>query len=137
MFNTILVPIDVNHSDRAKEMISVAKAQANSNTKIILLNVIDIVPVWATSYLQASVLNDNRKAVETELATIANKEGLENAEILVRNGHSYRTILDTADKEMVDLIVIGSHKPTVGAYFLGSTADKVVRHAKCAVFIIR
>lgn len=137
MYKTILVPIDVNHEDRAKEMIIAANAHTDKNTKIILLNVVEVVPTWAMSYLQANVMNENRKAVETKLAEIVAKENVENATVIIRNGNPYRTILDMAEKEKVDLIIIGSHKPGVGAYFLGSTADKVVRHAKCSVFIIR
>jgi len=54
-----------------------------------------------------------------------------------RTGHSYKTILDVADEKQVDLIVIASHQPGLQDYFLGSTAAKVVRHAKCSVLIIR
>ena len=127
----------MNHEERAKEMIIAAKAHTDKNTKIILLNVVEVVPTWATSYLQANVMNENRQAVETKLAEIVAKENVDNATAIIRNGNPYRTILDMADKEEADLIIIGSHKPGVGAYFLGSTADKVVRHAKCSVFIIR
>lgn len=137
MYKTILLPIDTSHTERAKEMINAAKSNANNDTKIILLNVIDIAPAWADSYLQAGALADNLKTAKTELASISVKEDFEYAEILVRSGHSYRTILDVATEKEVDLIIMGSHKPGVGAYFLGSTADKVVRHAKCSVFIIR
>ena len=137
MYKTILVPIDVDHQDRAKGMINAAKAHADKNTKIIFLTVVEIIPTWATSYLQADVLTENRKAVETKLTKIVAKGDVENASVIIRNGNPYRTILDMAEKEEADLIIIGSHKPGVGAYFLGSTADKVVRHAKCSVFIIR
>ncbi|MGK0272683.1 MAG: universal stress protein F [Cocleimonas sp.] len=137
MYKSILVPIDVNHIDRAKEMIDAAKAHSDENTKILLLNVVEVVPAWAASYLQANVMSDNRKAVKSLLAEIVDKEDARNVETLIRNGNPYRTILDIAEKEGVDLIIIGSHKPGLGAYFLGSIADKVVHHAKCAVFIIR
>ncbi len=37
----------------------------------------------------------------------------------------------------VDCIVIGSHKPGLSDYLLGSTAARVVRHAPCAVHVYR
>ena len=37
----------------------------------------------------------------------------------------------------VDLIIVASHRPGLQDYFLGSTAAKVVRHAKCSVLVIR
>ena len=36
-----------------------------------------------------------------------------------------------------DLIVLGSHRPSMATYFLGSNAKTVARHAKCSVLIVR
>jgi nucleotide-binding universal stress UspA family protein len=52
-------------------------------------------------------------------------------------GHSGRTIIDYAKENGVDCIVIGSHKPGLIDYLLGSTAARVVRHAPCAVHVLR
>ncbi len=52
-------------------------------------------------------------------------------------GHSARTIIDYANEHDIDCIVIGSHKPGLSDYFLGSTASRVVRHAPCAVHVQR
>jgi nucleotide-binding universal stress UspA family protein len=42
-----------------------------------------------------------------------------------------------ASENGYDCIVIASHVPGFENIFLGSTADRVVRHAKCAVHVIR
>jgi nucleotide-binding universal stress UspA family protein len=42
-----------------------------------------------------------------------------------------------AEEKGADLIIIASHRPGLKDYFLGSTAAKVVRHAKCSVLVIR
>ena len=60
-----------------------------------------------------------------------------NMEVEVRMGHSHKTILEVADENGVDLIIIGSHQPGMEDFILGSTAAKVVRHAKCSVLVIR
>jgi nucleotide-binding universal stress UspA family protein len=52
-------------------------------------------------------------------------------------GHIGRTIADYAAEAAVDCIVIGSHRPGLTDYFLGSTAARVVRHAPCAVHVLR
>ena len=52
-------------------------------------------------------------------------------------GHSARSIIDYSETNGVDCIVIGSHKPDLSDYFLGSTAARVVRHASCAVHVHR
>jgi len=52
-------------------------------------------------------------------------------------GHAGRTIVDYATETGIDCIVIGSHKPGLNDYFLGSTSARVVRHAPCAVHVLR
>ena len=53
------------------------------------------------------------------------------------NGHSGRTITDHARKIGADCIIVGSHKPGLSDFLLGSTAARVVRHAPCAVHVLR
>ncbi len=56
---------------------------------------------------------------------------------VILKGHTGRSITDYADQIKADCIVIGSHKPGLMDYFLGSTAARVVRHAPCAVHVVR
>ena len=58
-------------------------------------------------------------------------------EVEIRHGHAYNTILEVAEKENADLIILASHKPGLIDYFIGSNAAKVVRHAKCSVLVVR
>jgi nucleotide-binding universal stress UspA family protein len=47
-------------------------------------------------------------------------------------------IIDFAEKNQIDLIVIPSHGRTgIGRFFLGSVAEKVVRYAHCPVLVLR
>jgi nucleotide-binding universal stress UspA family protein len=56
----------------------------------------------------------------------------------IRAGHPAQEILDAARAHRADLIVLG-HSGRSGAWgrFLGTTAEKVSRHAECAVLIVR
>ena len=57
---------------------------------------------------------------------------------LVEAGIPYATILDIAEREDVDLIVMGTHgRSGLSRFFLGSVTEKVVRHAHCPVLTIR
>ncbi|MBT8474881.1 MAG: universal stress protein, partial [Alphaproteobacteria bacterium] len=47
------------------------------------------------------------------------------------------TITEYADSHGCDCIIIMSHQPGLQDYFLGSTAARVVRHAHCAVHVMR
>jgi|SRR6516225_4211820 len=61
-----------------------------------------------------------------------------NPNILVTHGPSiYAEILAVAEKAMADLIVVGSHRPAMKDYLLGSNAARVVRHARCSVLVAR
>lgn len=40
-------------------------------------------------------------------------------------------------RHKADLIIIASHTPDFSNYFIGATADRVVRHAKCSVLVDR
>lgn len=56
---------------------------------------------------------------------------------LVWEGPTADSVLAAADKEAVDIIVVGSHcRGGVGRLLLGSVSDHVVRHAKVPVMVV-
>ncbi len=55
----------------------------------------------------------------------------------VLHGTIYDEILRAARKLDVDTIVIGSHRPELKDYLLGPNAARVVRHARCSVYVVR
>ena len=136
MYKTILVPVDMALTEKAKVMIDVAKAQSCKDTHIILLNVIEEIPNWVTAELPDDILGEPRKFARDELNSISNAAAI-NAVVEVRTGRPYQTILEVAGETGTDLIIIASHQPGLEDYFLGSTASKVVRHAKCSVLVVR
>jgi len=136
MFKTILVPIDMAHVAEGKAIIDIAAQHGAAGAKIILLNVAEEIPGWAAAELPAGLLEESRAQSEADLKAIAAASGMA-MEVEVRTGHPYKTILEVAEEKGVDLIIVASHRPGLQDYFLGSTAAKVVRHAKCSVLVIR
>lgn len=60
------------------------------------------------------------------------------ASYVVRTGNPYHEILEEADEQGVDLIVVATHGHSGVEHMLfGSTADRIVRHARCPVLTIR
>jgi nucleotide-binding universal stress UspA family protein len=58
--------------------------------------------------------------------------------ILVAHGASiYAEILRIAEEAEADLIVVGSHRPAMRDYLLGTNASRVMRHARCSVLVAR
>jgi len=59
-------------------------------------------------------------------------------ETVIRNGLAFFEITEAAKAVSADLIIIGTHGYSgVTRAILGSTAEKVVRHAPCPVLVVR
>lgn len=67
----------------------------------------------------------------------AQGEGVE-LKTMVRPGHAAKTIVAVAKEGNFDLVLVGhTGLSEVWAAFLGTTAEKVSRHAPCSVLIVR
>lgn len=136
----ILVPIDLEHGERVDEMLRIAADFATADdAEVELLTVIQAGPVIVSQFLPESYEAMVSTKAEQELAALVAGMGAaaDKVTTTVRFGGAYQEILAYADKIGADLIVIGSHKPNVADYLLGSTAARVVRHAKCSVYVVR
>lgn len=136
MFKTILVPIDTGHADESNNIINIAAANGTEDARIILLNVVEDIPNWVAVELPAGFQKKASQAALDEMNAIAEASEIK-TEVDIRLGHPYQTILDVAKEEGAELIIIASHQPGLQDYLLGSTAAKVVRHARCSVLVIR
>ena len=59
------------------------------------------------------------------------------AQIFILSGHPASEILNFIDQEKTDLVVMGTHGLTgLAHFFMGSTADRVVRRANCSVLTV-
>ncbi|MDP2083649.1 MAG: universal stress protein, partial [Gemmobacter sp.] len=103
--------------------------------KITVLTVIEAIPSYVAQYLPQDQQDRNRTDMETALA--AEFAGQADVAVKVKIGHAAQTILDVAEDNKHDCVVIASHRPGLQDYFLGSTAARVVRHAQCGVHVLR
>ena len=135
MYKNILVPVSLDDDRDIKGAIEVARTLADEDGEITLLHVVEHIPGYAITYLSPEYISERRKAVVTELEAMA--ANIPNGIGVVVTGHSGRTILDYSYKNDVDCIIVASHRPGMQDMLLGSTATQVVRHAACAVHVIR
>jgi nucleotide-binding universal stress UspA family protein len=64
--------------------------------------------------------------------------GLENVETFARQGDAADAILDIAEEQRSDLIVVGNRGMTGAKRFLlGSVPNRISHHAPCSVLIVR
>jgi nucleotide-binding universal stress UspA family protein len=137
MFKSILVPIDMSDAEKGKAMINVATKTASQGTKIRLVSIIEDIPTFIAGELPSGVIDRKVNDVKEGLKAIAAASALKSVDTEVRSGSAATGILAAAEDWGADLIIIGSHKPGLQDYFLGSTASRVVRHAKCSVLVSR
>ena len=135
MYKNILVPIALDHERDTATALDVARCLASAGGKITALKVIEEVPAYVASYLPEghgeALLDEVRTELRAELG------GVQDVQPVVVTGHAGQRIVDYAQAYEVDCIVIASHRPGLQDYLIGSTAGRVVRHATCAVHVIR
>ncbi len=73
-----------------------------------------------------------------EAATQARGSGVSEVETFARQGDAADAILDVAEEQRSDLVVVG-HRGLTGAkrFLLGSVPNKVSHYAPCSVLIVR
>jgi nucleotide-binding universal stress UspA family protein len=134
MYRNILVPIALDHERDVAAALAVARSLVAEGGTITALTVVEAVPSYILAEFPEGHLDRNRDAAAEAL-----KEEVGGADVktVAVTGHSARSILDYAEAHEVDCIVIASHRPGLQDFFLGSTAARVVRHATCAVHVVR
>lgn len=136
MYKTILVPIDLSDAERGKPMIEIARKLGPKDGKIVLVNVVEDIPGYAAVEIPKELLVKIREDAHATLKAMAKAAGVK-GDVMVRSGSPRTAILSVAEEKDADLIIIASHKPGLQDYLLGSTAARIVRHAKCSVLVVR
>lgn len=135
MYKNILIPIVFDNTRNTEASYLVARALAEDDAKFTVLHVVEEMPTFVANQIPSEILANSRHEAEAALAQSAS--ALPGAKTVLRSGHAGRDIVDYADDNGIDCIIMASHRPGFEDFFLGSTADRVVRHAKCAVHVIR
>lgn len=135
MYKNILVPVSLDTDRDANSALQVAQVLSAGAGRISMLHVVEHMPQYSEKLLPKNHFEIAKETISEKLAPLV--ESAANADLDIVEGHSGRTIVEYAESHGVDCIVIASHQPGLQDYLLGSTAAKVVRHAKCAVHIVR
>ena len=139
MYKKILVPTDGSDfaKDAALHALFLAKV---SGAEIIALSVsenhfINGISVSEEIEQINQILTDRCKKDLKEFEDM-NDDGVKISSV-IKEGSPAKTILEVAEEEDIDLIVIGSSgKSGFDRFILGSVSDKVVNAAKCPVLVV-
>ncbi|MCV6587073.1 MAG: universal stress protein [Marinibacterium sp.] len=135
MYRNIIIPVAFDIETDRSDVVDLARLLSSEGAHVTFLHVVERIPGYALSYIPDDLLKETRIAIQTALDELAAQ--LPNAQGIVIEGHAGRSILDWADEHAPDLIIVSSHQPGMQDLLLGSTASQVVRHAKCAVHVLR
>lgn len=144
MYKTILVPIDIAEEALTEMVIPHVEILAIMNdANVHFISVVPVLPAYV--YMKHpfderiptndEILSDAKK----RLVQIIDKFNLpEDRKIThTTTGSPKEKILQMADEIKADLTIIGSSRPSMSTYLLGSTAAAIVRHARNSVLVVR
>lgn len=134
MYKKIIVALALDHGI-SETALAKAKLLLDPGGEIIALHVYEAPTGMAGAYISEDDLHRARRTAEQRLEERVRDVPEARAQLVP--GHSGRTIADFAKEQDADCIIMGSHKPDLSDYFLGSTAARVVRHAHCSVIVLR
>nr|WP_272210046.1 universal stress protein [Marinicella sp. W31]MDC2875903.1 universal stress protein [Marinicella sp. W31] len=136
MFKKIIVPVDISVLDKGLDILSKASELLDPAGQIVLLHVVEEIPSYLAIDVPVDLLDSAVEDARDKLQELRSRAGVD-AEIELRTGPPAREILACAKAYQADLILVASHRPDFSNYLIGSTADRVVRHAACSVLVRR
>jgi nucleotide-binding universal stress UspA family protein len=133
-FRKILVTTDFSEGT-ANALDYAFSIALENNSRITFLHVVNDIAMDVSRKYRDSIIS----GVETKLANMVPREAWDWCKIRTRVevGHPYQMIEKTLEKERPDLLVMNIHgKGMLDRALLGSTAERIVRAAKCPVMLI-
>jgi len=142
----ILVPVDFSKYSVVTMNFAISFSRL-TGASIVALHVFEkpVIPeaIWMSKQVIDIYRNYHKHAerkAKEELKKFIHQFETEGIDLKTKvvSGIPYIQIINTAKKEKMDLIILGSKGLTVFQQVLiGSTADRVVRRAKCSVLVIK
>ncbi len=115
--------------------IETAKMLLSEHGKIITVHVIEPINEVVQSFVTQEAKSKARDSIKSMMNDrLTDEESIDSVILTGRPGSEIPTY---AQKVGADCIIVGSHKPGLDDFFLGSTSSRVVRHAACSVHVLR
>jgi nucleotide-binding universal stress UspA family protein len=140
MFHRIVLAVDLaDPASGPKGLAQALELATQSGGDLRLVNVQPLLPATFMEYVPADFDEEQEKRSRDALAEIAAKLALpkERVTTAALSGGVHLELLRDAEAWGADLIVVGSHRPVMSDYLLGSNAKTIVRHAQCSVLVVR
>jgi nucleotide-binding universal stress UspA family protein len=140
MYKRIILAVDLAETSAPPKGLAQALELAKAGGGALkLVNVQPVVPATFMEYVPADFDAEQTKRAQEALAALIACIDLpaDRKSAAARAGGIYHELLQEAADWNADLIVVGSHRPVMSDYLLGSNAKTIVRHAQCSVLVVR
>jgi nucleotide-binding universal stress UspA family protein len=138
-FRTVVLATDLSPTSEAATTAALDLA-SSVGARLLAVSVVDpgSLRMPGGRYLaRVDQVRAERERFAQELVTRGRSMGV-TVDFLVWEGDAGEAIIDAAQAEGADMIVVGSHgRGAVGRFLIGSVSDHVVRHASCPVLVVR
>ncbi len=135
MYKNILVPVVLGNGEDNETSLSAARQLADDDAQVTVLHVREPIPAFVAAEIPEDILAATHREFQEDLQRVAS--GYPGAKPVLISGHAGRGIVEYADANGIDCIILASHQPGLQNLLLGSTANRVVHHARCSVHVIR
>lgn len=124
-----------NSKSAACSGIEIAKSTGAEVYAVYVAGISCCSPIMPESY-DWEIGKEGSEAI-AEIEEMGKKIGVKVNPVLLQ-GHPAQEILDFAEKNNIDMIVMGTQgKAGIDRFLLGGVTEKVVRHAKAEVLVVR
>ncbi|WMW24084.1 universal stress protein [Methanolobus sediminis] len=141
LYKNIFIATDGSKQNQKAVMHSIELAKI-SGAKLYAGYVVDTaafasIPMDAGWEMMYELLENEANGATESVEELAKKEGV-TVETVVLEGHPSHEIIEFADNNNIDLIVMGTlGKSGFDRFLLGSVAEKVTRNSKVPVLVVR
>lgn len=137
MYSTIMVPIDLEHTETLQKAVATAADLGKLyQAEIVMVGVTDGVPGGI-----ARSARDFSLQLETYAATQSSRHNVKFSAKTVTSrdvpAELDSLLADTAAEIGADLIIMASHVPGLADYVFSSNAGYLASHSKLSVFVVR
>ena len=139
MYSSILVAVDLDEPSSWQKSVPTALAIGKCfGAKVGLVHVVSDVLLAVEAEWSGLALHRILETARARLGLLADELKTDTEiEAHVATGRVFRGILDVAEQKRADLIVLASHRPEMKDFLIGENAERVVRHARCSVMVVR
>ena len=141
MYKSILVAIDLNDEVSGRKPLQAAvelarKFGAQVHVLTVVREIEAILQARAATIAYEVIVSDLENRIAAMIRRV-DAADLNPNTLVVHGASIYDEILAVAEEAGTDLIVVGSHRPAMKDYLLGTNASRIVRQANCSVLVAR